>query len=245
MRPRSNPQSDEPRLSTEDGPRPSGRVVVVPVRSFADAKSRLGAILDADQRSRLAQASATNVLTRIGIARAVVVCNDDDVVDWSRALGVPTCQVAVSGLNQSLQAAVPRIMAERQPAEIVIVHADLAFPDALAELDIVVPPGSGSSVTVVPDRHRDGTNVLALGRNIVPQWRFTYGPNSCHAHCEQARSLGAELRVIEHPDLGFDLDTPQDLEDHRVRAALAAIITDRDTDVIRPVPFRDESDEKR
>ncbi|MGA0877824.1 MAG: 2-phospho-L-lactate guanylyltransferase [Ilumatobacteraceae bacterium] len=245
MHRRSNRQSGESRFSNEDRPRPLHRLVIVPVRSFTDAKSRLGSVLDADQRSRLARASATSVLTRIGFARAVVVCNDDEVVRWSRALGVPTCQVAVSGLNQSLQAAVPRIMAERQPEEIVIVHADLAFPDALTELDIVVPPGTASSVAVVPDRHHDGTNLLALGNDIVPQWRFTYGPGSCRAHCEQARALGAELRVIEHPDLGFDLDTPQDLEDHRVRAAVAAIIADRNAELNLPVPSRDQPDETR
>lgn len=204
-------------------------MVIVPIRSFADAKSRLGTVLDAGQRSHLASTCAARVLTRAGVDRSVVVCNDDDVEQWARALGVSTCRVEGNGLNQSLQAAVPRIMAERRPAEIVIVHADLAFPDALADLDTIVPFGTARSVTVVPDRHHDGTNVLTLGCDIVPQWRFSYGPGSCDAHCEHARSLGAQLHVVDGSDLGFDLDTPEDLANHRIHEAVAAIIPEWDT----------------
>lgn len=209
-------------------------MAVVPIRSFADAKSRLGVVLDADQRRRLASNCAARVLTRAGLDRSVVVCNDDDVEQWAHALGVSTCRVEGRGLNRSLQAAIPRIVAEREPAEVVIVHADLAFPDVLTDLDTIVPYGTARTVTIVPDRHRDGTNVLALGFDILSQWRFSYGPGSFEAHCDHARSLGADLRVIDGSDLGFDLDTPQDLEDHRVRRAVAAIIPEWDSESVLP-----------
>lgn len=191
-------------------------------------------MLDTGQRSRLASTCAARVLTRAGVDRSVVVCNDDDVEQWAHALGVSTCRVEGRGLNQSLQAAVPRIVADRRPAEIAIVHADLAFPDTLADLDVIVPFGTARSVTVVPDRHGDGTNVLILGCDVVPQWRFSYGPGSCDAHCRHARSLGADLHVVDGSDLGFDLDTPEDLTNDRVRETVAAIVPEWDPRSARP-----------
>ncbi|MFM7870270.1 MAG: hypothetical protein ACKPBG_01135, partial [Actinomycetota bacterium] len=58
--------------------------------------------------------------------------------------------------------------------------------------------------------------------------RFAYGPGSFQAHCDQARALDADLRILEHPDLAIDLDTPEDLAIDRVRAVVEAAISGTD-----------------
>lgn len=206
------------------------RRVIVPIRSFARAKSRLSSVLDTDQRGTLARRCAEQVLVRAGLDRSTVVCDDPEVTKWATDLGVDVVGVGSSGLNPSLQEALPRVVASWHPSEVLIVHADLVFPDALRDLDALLPGSDDVStrVVVIPDRHRDGTNVLALGSAVARTWRFAYGPGSFQAHCDQARALGADLRIIEHPDLGIDLDTPEDLAIDRVRAVVDTAISGTD-----------------
>lgn len=206
------------------------RRVIVPIRSFSRAKSRLASVLDSDQRLAVARACAERVLREAGIERSVVVCDDPEVAQWATDLGVDVVSVASTGLNPALQEAVPRILATWQPSDVVVVHADLVFPDALHDLDALLPGDDAGSarVVVVPDRHRDGTNVLGLGSAVVARWRFAYGPGSFRAHCDLARTLDADLRIVEHPDLAIDLDTPEDLAIDRVRAVVDAAISGTD-----------------
>lgn len=209
---------------------PMRRRVIVPIRSFSRAKSRLASVLDSDQRLTVARSCAERVLTAAGIERSVVVCDDPEVARWATDLGVDVLRVDSTGLNPSLQEAMPRIVATWRPSEVVVVHADLVFPDALDDLDALLPGDGAESarVVVIPDRHRDGTNVLGLGSAFMASWRFAYGPGSFRAHCDQARALDADLRILEHPDLAIDLDTPEDLAIDRVRAVVEAAISGTD-----------------
>lgn len=217
---------DDPRRQTAFPP--MRRRVVVPIRSFSRAKSRLASVLDSDQRRTLARICAERVLVRAGVDRSVVVCDDSEVARWASDLGVDVMRVESSGLNPSLQEAMPRIVATWKPNEVVVVHADLVFPDALGDLDALLPGVEPTRVVIVPDRHRDGTNVLALGSDVLAGWRFAYGPGSFAAHCDQARTLGLVLRIVEHPDLSVDLDTPEDLAIDRVRGFVDAAIAGSD-----------------
>lgn len=220
---------DDPRRHTASAP--MRRRVIVPIRSFSRAKSRLASVLDDGQRLTLARTCAERVLTEAGIERSVVVCDDPEVATWAADLGVDVVIVESTGLNPALQEAVPRILATWQPSEVVVVHADLVFPDALHDLDAIAPESDDmlARVVVIPDRHRDGTNVLALGSAVVARWRFAYGPGSFLAHCDLARLLDADLRIVEHPDLAIDLDTPDDLAIDRVRAVVDAVISGANT----------------
>ncbi|MFM1751585.1 MAG: hypothetical protein RL119_547, partial [Actinomycetota bacterium] len=91
------------------------RVVLVPIRSFADAKSRLSSVLNADQRQRLAEKSAERVIQSAGMSRTLVVCDDQNVANWAHRIGVKTLQVSAVGLNASLQEAVPALLDQMKP----------------------------------------------------------------------------------------------------------------------------------
>ena len=201
------------------------RIVLVPVRGFAGAKSRLSDVLDPHQRRTLARVCATEVVERAGSTRTIVVSDDAEVLQWTRERGFRSLRVAATGLNAALHEAVGHI-AEIQPVDVFVVHGDLVFADELGDLDTWAPRNAESSrcVTLVPDRHGDGTNVLGLGAAYLDQWRFAYGPGSFGAHCDQARRLGATIRIIENSALAVDIDTPADLIDPRVQAAVDAMI---------------------
>ncbi len=76
--------------------------------------------------------------------------------------------------------------------------------------------GGFAGVTIVPDRHGQGTNALLITPPgaLVP----TFGVGSFARHAARARAGDAEVKVVDLPSLGLDVDTPDDLE--ALRAAL-------------------------
>lgn len=204
------------------------RIVLVPLGSFTNAKSRLSPVLTVDQRQRLAEQCALRVVEFAGSDRTLVVCDDPGVAEWAQQQRVRTLTVSSVGLNASLQEALPIIAAKFDPADVVIVHGDLAFPAGLSTLDHLAPIGDEHSgrAFIIPDRHGTGTNVLGLGADLLNRWCFTYGPDSFQSHCALARTLSATLEIIRQTDLGFDIDTPEDLLNQRVCAIVETLLPD-------------------
>lgn len=177
--------------------------VLVPIKAFSQAKARLAEVLDPAARADLARRMAERVLRAAGALPVAVACDDDEVVRWATALGVETIWTPGLGLNGAVTAGVAAL-AERGIGRVVVSHADL--PQA-EDLSVVA---SGSGVTAVPDRHDDGTNVLAVPSGAG--FEFSYGPGSFRRHCDEAARLGLELTVVRSPDLTWDVDVPADLE---------------------------------
>jgi 2-phospho-L-lactate guanylyltransferase len=65
-------------------------------------------------------------------------------------------------------------------------------------------------VAVAPSDARSGTNALLLHPPgaIDP----CFGPASFEAHLRAAARVDAAVQVVSDPGLGFDLDTPDDIE---------------------------------
>ena len=84
-----------------------------------------------------------------------------------------------------------------------MAHADL--PHAR---DLTVVRGF-AGITLVPDRHRDGTNVMCIPADCG--FRFAYGPGSFARHKDEVARIGLALRVLTDDALAWDIDTPDDL----------------------------------
>jgi 2-phospho-L-lactate guanylyltransferase len=85
----------------------------------------------------------------------------------------------------------------------VVAHGDL--PHAR---DLTVVTGF-DGVTLVPDRHEDGTNVMCLP--VGRDFRFAYGPGSFARHQAEANRAGLALRILRDRALSWDVDVPADL----------------------------------
>jgi 2-phospho-L-lactate guanylyltransferase (CobY/MobA/RfbA family) len=102
----------------------------------------------------------------------------------------------------------------------MIVHSDLPLPNNLGSL--LVSSHTSNSVTIVPDRHHDGTNVLIIPTGA--DFHCHYGAQSFSAHVTEANRLGLAIEIIEDDELALDIDTPDDLlvlptqwlEQHRI-----------------------------
>ncbi|WP_419838341.1 2-phospho-L-lactate guanylyltransferase [Candidatus Poriferisodalis sp.] len=185
--------------------------VLIPVKGFRLAKGRLADRLSANERHELARNMAAQVVKAAGSLAVRVVCDNDEVADWARSAGAEVLWIEADGLNPAVTAAVEALEAETGPGadgagpgHVLIAHADLPHAETLAGL------AEAGAVTIVPDRHLDGTNVMALP--LGTGFDFHYGPGSFAAHCEEALRCGLDLRVRRVPALEFDVDTPDDFE---------------------------------
>ena len=177
--------------------------VVVPIKSFALAKSRLADSLSADSRRELARHCAEAVLRAASPLSVYVVCNDDEVAAWARANGAHVVVPGVPGLNAAATAGRDAARAAGHH-RVIVAHSDLPHAKDLASLC-----AASADVVVVPDRHGDGTNVLLMP--CAGDFTFQYGPGSCAAHLSHAAGLGLSIEVVHRDDLALDLDTPDDL----------------------------------
>lgn len=178
--------------------------VLVPVKRFADAKARLAPALGAEARSELARSMAERVVGSCAPLPVSVVCDDPEVRSWAGALGHSVVWAPGVGLNGAVETGVAHL-ADQGAERVIVVHADLV---RMTPGDLAVV-GSGTGVSLVPDRHEDGTNVASVPTRSGFRW--SYGPGSFARHCAEAARCGLELEVVRDARLGWDVDTPADL----------------------------------
>jgi 2-phospho-L-lactate guanylyltransferase len=177
-------------------------VVLVPVKAFGTAKARLAPTLDAAGRDALARVMAARVLAAADPLPVAVVCDDLEVAQWALLHGAMVLPEPGRGLNGAVEAGVERL-GDAGASEVLVVHADLPFAHAVAQL-----AGFGG-VTLVPDRREDGTNVACVPTDAG--FRFHYGPGSFDRHRAEAQRLGLRCRVVRDPELTWDVDVPGDI----------------------------------
>ncbi len=194
------------------GPSANDTIVLVPIRSFDDAKRRLAESLDHQMRRELMRAMAETVVAAAHDLPVWVVTDDDEVAQWAQEMHIAVRRVGVSGLNPAITVAVAAA-ARAGAARILVAHADLPYA---SDLRVV----TGNGVAVAPDRRRNGTNVMSLPTDTG--FIFAYGPGSFAKHRAEAARLGLDFSEVDDASLAWDVDSPEDLPSHLVRSTLDA-----------------------
>jgi 2-phospho-L-lactate/phosphoenolpyruvate guanylyltransferase len=194
-------------------PSPLEVVAIVPVGSLERAKSRLGAVLDAEERRdlvlRLAERTIRAAVATTGVAETLVITPDDEVRDLAARAGARPIRQRSRGLNDGLREARAEAVAGGATA-VLILPIDLpqVTPEAIGELLQTAGRQHPPLVAIVEDRHGRGTNALLLAPPDVIDVHF--GGDSHDAHAAAAAEAGAALLELDGP-LSIDLDTPDDL----------------------------------
>lgn len=195
--------------------------MVVPVRGLSDGKARLGIALDAEERQTLIVGLLVSTLAIVRqwpAARRVHVISGDALVlriaESMRAVAVR--DEAAGDLNAAVVLG-RQSAAARGATAVLTLPADLPLLSAgaldrlLDAADAALAAGRGQPLVVVaPADARDGTNALLLSPPDVIDPSF--GGSSLAAHVRAAAGADAAVQVVVDPELGFDLDTPDDLE---------------------------------
>jgi 2-phospho-L-lactate/phosphoenolpyruvate guanylyltransferase len=176
--------------------------VLLPVKAFDQAKLRLAPALDGPARAALARQMATTVVQAAHPLPVAVVCDDDAVAAWAATVGASVIWRPGRGLNAAVEDGVEHLAADGID-RVIVAHADLPHARDLAWV------ADFDGVTLVPDRHDDGTNVLSVATDVG--FRFAYGAASFARHVAEVGRLGLPLRVERSARLGWDVDLPADL----------------------------------
>jgi 2-phospho-L-lactate guanylyltransferase len=190
---------------------------LIPVKSFRAAKARLAGVLSDTERADLARAMATRVIDAARPLPTFVACDHDEVASFAEALGATVLWGPGLGLNGAVDHGVSTISGKGFD-HVVIAHGDL--PLAL-DLGAVARVGE---VVIVPDRRRDGTNVLARPCDLVLP--AAYGPGSFRSHYAAAIESGARVTVRTDRRLSIDIDTVADCV-HPLTASIVAELLGR------------------
>ena len=184
------PQAEEPATA-----------VVVPIRSFDGALSRLETVLGRSGCRELMRRMALRVLAAAGDMPVHVATDDAEVAAWASGLGATVEPVGQPGLSTAVSVAVDRLAASGVERA-VVAHADLALARSLS-------PAVGPGLVIAPDRRRDGSNVLCVP--TAAGFRFSYGPGSFGRHMAEAVRVGLDVTVVDDETLATDIDHPEDL----------------------------------
>jgi 2-phospho-L-lactate guanylyltransferase len=171
--------------------------VLIPLKAFDHAKSRLAGALSPQERAELMRTlfeRVAGVVREAGVERITVVTaesiDDYDVWDdrglaWNDALATATAEVVTAPL-------------------VAVISADLPLvqPEEVEEL-LEATPAQGIAIARALD---GGTNAVSIRPPGLVRTHFgEAGSAAVHA------ALGVEHVVLDLPGLAFDVDTPEDL----------------------------------
>lgn len=189
--------------------------VLLPIKRFSQAKTRLAEALSPEQRRDLSAAMVETLLDEVSrtefVTRVLLASSEPDVAAYAQRFGfdyLPDEQEG-AGLNQVVDRATAYLV-EQGANDIGVVLGDLPLFSSFEFSRIIRRHRKGSvrQMTITPDRHGLGTNVrLCRPGNLVPA---RYGRSSSFAHQTAAIKANADIQVVRSETLGLDVDVPGD-----------------------------------
>ncbi len=178
--------------------------VVVPIRSFVEAKQRLADVLDDQRRVELMRTLAQHVLEVASSFATVVVSSDREVREVASAIGADV--VADPGSLDAAATLGQTWARDHGFLRVIVVHADLPY---LTDLTPFAEPADRPVGVLVPDQRHDGTPILSIPADAA--FEFAYGPGSFDRHQLAAARCGLTVTIPADTRAGFDIDLPDDL----------------------------------
>lgn len=193
------------------------KAIVIPVKAFAAAKTRLSPIVSADARAGLAEAMCRDVFAAVadvrGVDRILVVTNEPRALAWADERGWERLKE-----HQQISESASVDMACRHCAEqgvriVLRLPADipLVCSSDIEALFSALPDSPGC--VIVPSRDGSGTN--ALLRSPPAAFESHFGKDSFVAHLAAARAADLPVIVVRNGNIELDVDEPADLDQVR------------------------------
>ena len=186
--------------------------VIVPVKSFGGAKSRLSPVLSISERAILARTMLDDVLCAISgvpeLRNVAVVTSAGDAADYVRQRGVTVIDdQGATDTNAAVRWGFLEV-ARRNGGAVIALPSDVPsiFPADIAALFAAVRK---AGVAIAPAPRDGGTNALAY--DVPGRIEPCFGPESFARHIQAANRSGIRPVVVANGRLGLDLDEPNHL----------------------------------
>ncbi|SDT15040.1 2-phospho-L-lactate guanylyltransferase [Halopseudomonas litoralis] len=187
-------------------------LVVIPVRDFADAKSRLEPLCGPSRRAALARWLCERTLTFFRDCMpeqdVLVVTACDTIAQLASSYGAAVLREShPSGMSAAAHLAAEWSCAQGYDSQLLI-PADIAQLDEAELRALINHPRPVPSVLISPAHDRGTNALLTTPPDILP---FQFGLHSSDQHWNAAHRRGITCSLIHLPKLRFDIDTPADL----------------------------------
>jgi 2-phospho-L-lactate guanylyltransferase len=171
--------------------------VIVPIKAAIERKHRLADSLSSAERVELSDAMLWHVLD---VLRNSACIGEIVLLSMTPIAGWHGSRIADEGrgLNAELQVA-----AATRRGPLLVIHADL--PKLSVEDVAALIQAGEDRIAIAPDRHRQGTNALALGR--PDRFLFSFGVGSMKRHLRQH----PDAAIVQRLGLELDIDVAEDL----------------------------------
>jgi len=186
--------------------------IVVLIKAFDTAKSRLAPALTPSGRRSLAEANASHALrAALDVATTIAVCGSAEATALAQRMGARVVmEVVPSGQNAAAALGLAKVVAGGGTAALLL-SSDLPLvnPWALQRLLKRATPEPGALAMAVPALGRRGTNALFL--RPLGDFELQFGDASLLRFAEEARHRRRSFVIHNEMSLALDLDEPEDL----------------------------------
>ncbi|MGH9580744.1 MAG: 2-phospho-L-lactate guanylyltransferase [Terriglobales bacterium] len=187
-------------------------MILVPIKNLQHAKQRLAPVLEAGERSALAQAMMDDVFTALAQWRnhppVAVVTGDALARERARDHGF---EIIADGSNRGETDAIALATQACQARGVgwtLVVPADVPLVQS-PEFEHILQAAPPEGTVLVPSCDGRGTN--AVLRRPAALFPLRFGDDSFLPHRRAAEATGKPLTVLELPGLALDVDRPADL----------------------------------
>ena len=187
-------------------------MILIPVKSLANAKQRLASLLDQPTRTKLAQAMLFDVLETLGSWQSRpevgVVTSDPFAVELARRFEF---QIIPDNANRSETDAIEmatRFCEARGVDSTLVIPGDIPLIQ-VHELEQILEAAPYEGSVLVPAADGRGTN--AAWRRPAGLFPLRFGNDSFKPHRAAARATQKPCVVLQLPGIALDIDSPADL----------------------------------
>jgi len=193
-------------------------MILIPVKNLANAKQRLGEVLEQSIRTELAHAMLSDVLEAVaeyGREDASLVTGDPFALDQAAKLGFGVITDTANTSETDAIEMATRACASRGIPRTLVIPGDIPLIEA-EDLAMIFEHAPAEGTVLVPSSDKRGTNaVLRAPSDLFP---LRFGNHSFPPHLQAAVATDTVCIVLSLPRIGLDID---DVEDLRSLAAQA------------------------
>lgn len=188
-------------------------MILIPVKNLANAKQRLGDVLDQSVRTELAHAMLADVLEAVvqyGREDVSLVSSDPFALEQARTHGF---DIIADATNTSETAAIEMATAQcvaRGVARTLVIPGDIPLIEA-DDLATIFEHAPVRGSVLVPASDKRGTN--AALRSPADLFPLRFGNDSFPPHLQAAIATDTSCVILSLPRISLDIDNAGDLRE--------------------------------
>jgi len=187
-------------------------MILIPVKNLANAKQRLGEVLDQQVRTQLAHAMLRDVLRAVSdYAREDVslVTNDPFAMELAESHGFSVIPDTVNTSETDAIEVATGFCVERGIGRTLVIPGDIPLIEA-EDLATIFEHAPVAGSVLVPSADKRGTNAVLRAPAALFPLRF--GNDSFQPHLQSAIATNTSCVVLSQPRIGLDIDNAEDLK---------------------------------